>query len=527
MLAYSSVEHMGILVLGIGIGGTAAVFALFHLAANALVKGVLFLSAGNIHRSYASQAAALRHRAPSAARRSRAGCFLLGFLAITGTPPFAPFISEFNIAAAALWPGLHLAGGALPGPAGRHLPGDERHRGQGGLRHPRSRNGCAPPTRTPSATTAPLIMALVLVLVLGLWLPRPPETHAAERRAPGGGQAMSRAALRPLPERAGAASGRGAGALPRRIPRRDHPGLSREASAWPAFAPTRSCASSRCWPRMPPAASGSRAPSSMSPATPRSRPECPQAHLFEREMAEQFGILPEGHPWFKPVRFHASWAAGRDAWDRTGPIDPAVTDFYRVEGEEVHEVAVGPGARRRHRARPLPLPVPRRDGLPPGDRPGLPAPRHRAGPAGRAPSAQPEARGDRRRRHHHRPRLGLLPGPRGPGRTARCPPAPSGSAASPWNWSGSPTTPAIWAPWPGTWASCPPSSFCGRIRGDWLNMTAELCGSRLGRDWLRPGGLGMDLEPEVARGRCSRRLAQDLGGYARTPWSCSGTPPPC
>src|SRR5689334_16467213 len=33
-------------------------------------------------------------------------------------------------------------------------------------------------------------------------------------------------------------------------------------------------------------------------------PECPQVHLFERELAEQFGIRPEGHPWLKPVRYH-------------------------------------------------------------------------------------------------------------------------------------------------------------------------------------------------------------------------------
>ena len=62
MLAYSSVEHMGILAFGIGIGGVAARFALFHLAANALVKAVLFMSAGNIHRSYASKRAAPGHR---------------------------------------------------------------------------------------------------------------------------------------------------------------------------------------------------------------------------------------------------------------------------------------------------------------------------------------------------------------------------------------------------------------------------------------------------------------------------------
>src|SRR5207237_2231313 len=55
MLAYSSVEHMGILVLGVGIGGAAAYGALLHLVNNGLTKGVLFLSAGNIHRAYGSK----------------------------------------------------------------------------------------------------------------------------------------------------------------------------------------------------------------------------------------------------------------------------------------------------------------------------------------------------------------------------------------------------------------------------------------------------------------------------------------
>ena len=49
------------------------------------------------------------------------------------------------------------------------------------------------------------------------------------------------------------------------------------------------------------------------PAYPALTPECPQAHLFERELAEQFGIRPEGHPWFKPVRYHRSWAEGADS----------------------------------------------------------------------------------------------------------------------------------------------------------------------------------------------------------------------
>ncbi|HEX2758467.1 MAG TPA: NADH-quinone oxidoreductase subunit C, partial [Thermoanaerobaculia bacterium] len=43
-------------------------------------------------------------------------------------------------------------------------------------------------------------------------------------------------------------------------------------------------------------------------------PEIAQAHLFEREIAEQYGVRFEGHPWLKPVRFHHSYRAGHDAW---------------------------------------------------------------------------------------------------------------------------------------------------------------------------------------------------------------------
>jgi hypothetical protein len=50
--------------------------------------------------------------------------------------------------------------------------------------------------------------------------------------------------------------------------------------------------------------------------------------MFEREIAEQFGLKPIGHPWLKPVRYHRC-PTGRDAWDRPldQPILPAVGDF--------------------------------------------------------------------------------------------------------------------------------------------------------------------------------------------------------
>ncbi|HMC88106.1 MAG TPA: proton-conducting transporter membrane subunit [Gemmataceae bacterium] len=109
MLAYSSIEHMGILVLALGVGGTALFAMLLHVLNNGLTKGVLFLSAGNIHRAYGSK---LVGEVSGALRRVplSGGLFLAGFLAITGSPPFGPFISEFSILNATLGSGHYVAG---------------------------------------------------------------------------------------------------------------------------------------------------------------------------------------------------------------------------------------------------------------------------------------------------------------------------------------------------------------------------------------------------------------------------------
>ena len=62
--------------------------------------------------------------------------------------------------------------------------------------------------------------------------------------------------------------------------------------------------------------------------------EIPAFHLFEREFYEETGIRPEGHPWLKPVRFSHNRA------DRSAKM--ADYPFFKVEGESVHEVGVGP-----------------------------------------------------------------------------------------------------------------------------------------------------------------------------------------
>jgi hydrogenase-4 component F len=109
MLAYSSVEHMGILVLGIGVGGGAMFGALLHMINNGITKGVLFLSAGNIHRAFDGKTI---DEVQGAMRRLPLSgtLFLLGFLAITGSPPFGPFVSEFSILSGAFGAGRFLLG---------------------------------------------------------------------------------------------------------------------------------------------------------------------------------------------------------------------------------------------------------------------------------------------------------------------------------------------------------------------------------------------------------------------------------
>jgi Ni,Fe-hydrogenase III large subunit len=69
-------------------------------------------------------------------------------------------------------------------------------------------------------------------------------------------------------------------------------------------------------------------------------PDCPQARTFEREIAEQCAVIPEQHPWLKPLRRHLP--DHRPPGSARVILDPADHPFFHIRGEEVHEVAVGP-----------------------------------------------------------------------------------------------------------------------------------------------------------------------------------------
>ncbi len=66
-------------------------------------------------------------------------------------------------------------------------------------------------------------------------------------------------------------------------------------------------------------------------------------HMFEREIAEQYGITPNYHPWLKMVRYHANYRQVADVFGNNYEEDiPGNYQYFQVDGESVHEVAVGP-----------------------------------------------------------------------------------------------------------------------------------------------------------------------------------------
>lgn len=101
MLAYSSVEHMGILTIGASLGPAGVAAALFHVWSNGLTKGALFLSAGNIRRASGSPSMDTVRGMAALTPRS-AAIFVTGMFAVTALPPFGPFFSELKVLRAAL-----------------------------------------------------------------------------------------------------------------------------------------------------------------------------------------------------------------------------------------------------------------------------------------------------------------------------------------------------------------------------------------------------------------------------------------
>ena len=167
MLAYSSVEHIGIIALGVGVGGLGASAALFHMLNHSLAKPVAFFSAGRLGQLYGNKDMAIMEGAIHTSRLWGGG-FFLSLLALIGVAPFAIFMSEFQIFRASLWTGATLVAALfLIGVAVVFV---------GVLRNvTRVVWGVSPLKRTVADSTLlerfVVFLPLAALLLLGLWMP--------------------------------------------------------------------------------------------------------------------------------------------------------------------------------------------------------------------------------------------------------------------------------------------------------------------------------------------------------------------
>jgi hydrogenase-4 component F len=111
LLAYSSVEHMGIIVLGVGIGGPVGIYgALLHVLSNTFAKPLMFFASGKIQARFGSTNIANVNGVLSIMPLLGTLTFI-GALALSGTPPFNIFLSEFTVLKAAVDKGMWLVVG--------------------------------------------------------------------------------------------------------------------------------------------------------------------------------------------------------------------------------------------------------------------------------------------------------------------------------------------------------------------------------------------------------------------------------
>jgi Ni,Fe-hydrogenase III large subunit len=246
--------------------------------------------------------------------------------------------------------------------------------------------------------------------------------------------------------------------------------------------------------------------------------EAPSAQGFEREIAEQLGVRPEGHPWLKPLRFEPPRREAPDAFGRKDPraTIPGEYPFFAVEGEEVHEVAVGPvhagviepghfrfqchGEQVFHLE--IVLGYQHR---------GVEA-MLRGGPDRRTLSVVESIAGDTAVGHGlaYAKAVEALSGVAPPARAM----ALRGIALELERIANHVGDLGALANDVGF---LPTASYCGALRADFLNVSAELCGSRFGRGLVVPGGVKHDLEVEAARAlaarvRASWRRAKEAAG---------------
>jgi len=182
MLAYSSVEHMGIVSLAVGFGGFFGLFAaLFHIVNHAIVKPLMFFASGTVSQRYETKTMA-EIRGIIRVMPVTGAIMLCGGFAIVGMPPFNIFLSEFLVLTSGFGGGQFLASSIMlllllvvfAGFLRQLVPmifGDPKDSGK------------SVPTDAMTQTDdmgamaiLPMVALAILAIVLGLYMPQPLQT---------------------------------------------------------------------------------------------------------------------------------------------------------------------------------------------------------------------------------------------------------------------------------------------------------------------------------------------------------------
>ena len=232
--------------------------------------------------------------------------------------------------------------------------------------------------------------------------------------------------------------------------------------------------------------------------------ECEPFHMFEREIAEQYGIRPEGHPWLKMVRYHENYRGVTDVFGNDYKEDiPGRYDYYSVEGDEIHEVAVGPvhagviepGHFRFNCIGERVLNLEIQLGY-----------QHRGvekllltADSKRLPFITENIAGDTSVGHSlcHAQAMESLSGTRidSGAKTIRTIGFELERLANHVGDLGALS---------GDVAFLPPANYCGRMRGDFLNLSLLICGNRFGKGLVRPGGVRFPINDDNRRDLLAR-----------------------
>jgi hydrogenase-4 component F len=178
LMAYSSIEHMGVLALGFGFGGALGVAgALYHMLNHALNKSLMFFGAGAVMRAYDTKEIEAIKGIP---RRFPliGGLWLAGAVAITGAPPFGLFMSEFTVMRAGMNPRFAWAVISMAVLLIVIFIGFLNHF-RAMFWGVRGHATEAAPVALGGWFVAPMVLALAPLLVLGVWWPHEVWTYLA------------------------------------------------------------------------------------------------------------------------------------------------------------------------------------------------------------------------------------------------------------------------------------------------------------------------------------------------------------